>query len=56
MYGESLVSHAYESATAKTHFFGLTPTDLNLTGIDKHMKLVASYKKIHHARNNFSKG
>lgn len=54
MYGKELLKAAHDCATAKIKFYGLTPTDMNLSGIDKHTKLIASYKKIQNARKHFS--
>jgi ribosomal protein S12 methylthiotransferase accessory factor len=31
-------------------FHGLTPTSLQLEGLDRHLRLVESYKKLHAAR------
>jgi ribosomal protein S12 methylthiotransferase accessory factor len=31
-------------------FFGLTPTSMKLEGLDRHQRLVDSYKKLHTAR------
>jgi len=50
MYGAALFKAATESMTGEVKFFGLTPTDEELTGIDKHRKLIASYQKLAQAR------
>jgi ribosomal protein S12 methylthiotransferase accessory factor len=31
-------------------FFGLTPTSMALEGLDRHHRLIDSYKKLHTAR------
>jgi ribosomal protein S12 methylthiotransferase accessory factor len=31
-------------------FHGLTPTSLRLEGLDRHLRLIESYKKLHRAR------
>jgi ribosomal protein S12 methylthiotransferase accessory factor len=31
-------------------FFGLTPTSMKLEGLDRHQRLIDSYKKLHVAR------
>ncbi|PXB75047.1 hypothetical protein C0045_15790, partial [Pseudomonas aeruginosa] len=31
-------------------FFGLTPTSMKLEGLDRHLRLIDSYKKLHAAR------
>jgi len=56
MYGAELLDNTYKMVTSKIKFYGLTKTDLNLTGIDKHIKLVSSYKKLMKARDNFQLG
>lgn len=50
MYGEELLGHAASSVSGATRFFGLTPTNMNLDGIDKHLRLVESYEKLQVAR------
>ena len=44
------------SVTGEVRFHGLVETNLALDGLDRHQKLIGSYKKIHHARrcNNAS--
>jgi ribosomal protein S12 methylthiotransferase accessory factor len=32
-------------------FFGLTPTSMKLDGLDRHQRLLDSYKKLHAARS-----
>lgn len=51
MYGEELLNIASDSATGKLKFYGLTPTDLNLTGLDKHIRLIESYQKLLNKRS-----
>lgn len=57
MYGEKLVEQVRQTITGESKFFGLTETDMNLTGIEKHQKLIASYEKLraHRALKAFSK-
>ena len=50
MYGEEAVSDAVSSVTGSVRFFGLTPTNMRLDGIDKHSRLIASYEKLQVAR------
>jgi ribosomal protein S12 methylthiotransferase accessory factor len=33
-------------------FFGLTPTSMKLEGLDRHQRLIDSYKKLHQARGH----
>jgi ribosomal protein S12 methylthiotransferase accessory factor len=32
-------------------FYGLTPTSMKLEGLDRHQRLIDSYKKLHTARS-----
>jgi ribosomal protein S12 methylthiotransferase accessory factor len=50
MYGEENLANAISSVSGETRFFGLTPTNMTLDGIDKHLRLVASYEKLQVAR------
>jgi ribosomal protein S12 methylthiotransferase accessory factor len=38
------------SVDGSVRFFGLTPTSLKLEGLDRHQRLIDSYKKLHAAR------
>jgi len=37
--------------SGKIRFFGLTPTNMKLDGIDKHLRLIGSYEKLQVARH-----
>lgn len=50
MYGETLMDAVVKSLTGEVKFFGLPKTNLKLEGIDKHLKLIESYKKLHRAK------
>ncbi|MBT6031302.1 MAG: OsmC domain/YcaO domain-containing protein, partial [Kordiimonadaceae bacterium] len=50
MYGEDIMQNAVGSVTGEVKFHGLTKTSLKLEGLDKHQRLIQSYKKIHKAR------
>lgn len=50
MYGEDVIEAVIGSVHGSTRFYGLTPTSMNLEGIDRHLKLLDSYKKLHQAR------
>jgi ribosomal protein S12 methylthiotransferase accessory factor len=50
MYGEENVESAVASVSGKIRFFGLTPTNMKLDGIEKHLRLVESYEKLQAAR------
>jgi ribosomal protein S12 methylthiotransferase accessory factor len=51
MYGEESLGNATSSVSGKIRFFGLTPTNMKVDGIDKHMRLVESYEKLQLARH-----
>jgi ribosomal protein S12 methylthiotransferase accessory factor len=51
MYGEENLGNAISSVSGKLRFFGLTPTNMKLQGIDKHLRLVESYEKLQGARH-----
>ncbi len=51
MYGEEILGNATSSVSGKIRFFGLTPTNMKLDGIDKHLRLVESYEKLQVARH-----
>jgi len=51
MYGEEILGHATSSVSGETRFFGLTPTNMKLDGIDKHLRLMESYEKLQVARH-----
>ncbi len=38
------------SVEGSVRFFGLTPTSMKLEGLDRHQRLIDSYKKLHTAR------
>ncbi|QDV09719.1 Ribosomal protein S12 methylthiotransferase accessory factor YcaO [Planctomycetes bacterium Poly30] len=50
MFDEEILGHAVASVSGETRFYGLTPTDMRLTGIDKHLRLLESYEKLQVAR------
>ncbi len=50
MFGPSLAKAAVESVFGVLRFYGLSPTSMELEGLEKHRQLVASYKKLHIAR------
>ncbi len=51
MYGEETLGNAISSVSGEIRFFGLTPTNMKLDGIDKHLRLVESYEKLQVARH-----
>jgi ribosomal protein S12 methylthiotransferase accessory factor len=50
MFGEENMMHVVGSITGDVRFFGLTKTSMKLEGLDKHLRLIESYKKLHTAR------
>ena len=50
MFGEDAMAAVVGSVTGEVRFHGLTPTSMKLEGLDKHQRLVDSYKKLHSAR------
>jgi len=47
MFGDELLDAAIGSVNGTVRFYGLTPTNLALDGLDKHLRLIESYKKLH---------
>jgi len=52
MFGKEVMENVVGSITGEVKFFGLTPTSLKLEGLDKHLRLIENYKKLHQARAN----
>ncbi|MFB0979357.1 MAG: OsmC domain/YcaO domain-containing protein, partial [Alteromonadaceae bacterium] len=50
MFGEDNMEQVVGSVFGEVRFYGLTPTSLKLEGLDKHLRLIESYKKLHQAR------
>ncbi|AMR66271.1 OsmC domain/YcaO domain-containing protein [Aquipseudomonas alcaligenes] len=50
MFGNERMDAAIGSVNGSVRFYGLTPTSLQLEGLDKHLRLIDSYKKLHAAR------
>lgn len=50
MFGEENMKNVVRSVNSELTFFGLTKTSMKLEGLDRHQKLVESYKKLHQAR------
>ena len=50
MFGEETMDRVVASVNGQVKFFGLTRTSMKLEGLDKHLRLIESYKKLHHAR------
>ncbi len=52
MFGDQRMDAALGSVAGSVRFFGLTPTSMKLEGLDRHQRLIDSYKKLHTARAN----
>ncbi|WP_044527935.1 OsmC domain/YcaO domain-containing protein [Herbaspirillum sp. B65] len=54
MFGNERMDAAIGSVTGSVRFFGLTPTSMKLEGLDRHQRLLDSYRKLHKARARFA--
>ncbi|WP_310450586.1 OsmC domain/YcaO domain-containing protein [Sulfuritalea sp.] len=52
MFGNQRMDAVMGSVDGSVRFFGLTPTSMKLEGLDRHQRLIDSYKKLHMARVN----
>ena len=52
MFGDARMDAVMGSVDGSVRFFGLTPTSMKLEGLDKHHRLIDSYKKLHKTRAN----
>jgi ribosomal protein S12 methylthiotransferase accessory factor len=52
MFGNARMDAVMGSVDGTVRFFGLTPTSMKLEGLDRHHRLIHSYKKLHQARAN----
>jgi len=50
MFGEETMTNVIGSVNSDITFFGLSKTSMKLEGLDKHLRLIESYKKLHQAR------
>ena len=50
MFGPEVMGNVVGSVMGTVKFFGLTKTSMKLEGLDKHLSLIESYKKLHKAR------
>ena len=50
MFGDARMDAALGSVDGSVRFFGLTPTSMALEGLDRHQRLMDSYRKLHAAR------
>ncbi len=50
MFGDVRMEAVLGSVDGSVRFYGLTPTSMKLEGLDRHLRLIESYKKLHAAR------
>jgi ribosomal protein S12 methylthiotransferase accessory factor len=50
MFGNERMDAALGSINGQVRFHGLTPTSMKLEGLDRHQRLIDSYRKLHQAR------
>jgi ribosomal protein S12 methylthiotransferase accessory factor len=54
MFGEKNLNNAILSVTGQVRFFGLTKTDDQLNGLEKHQNLIKSYQKLHIVKRKYA--
>ncbi|MCC4118404.1 OsmC domain/YcaO domain-containing protein [Aromatoleum toluclasticum] len=52
MFGNPRMDAVLGTVDGSVRFFGLTPTSMKLEGLDRHQRLIDSYRKLHMARAN----
>ncbi|AMP03178.1 OsmC domain/YcaO domain-containing protein [Collimonas pratensis] len=52
MFGNARMDAVMGAVDGSVRFFGLTPTSMKLEGLDRHQRLIDSYRKLHKARAN----
>ena len=53
MYGEELMNTVLETISTEICFYGLTPTNMQLDGLEKHQRLIESYEKLQVAKREY---
>ncbi|MFC3901796.1 ribosomal protein S12 methylthiotransferase accessory factor [Acinetobacter marinus] len=53
MFGDERMDAVLGSVDGSVKFYGLTETNMQLEGLDRHLRLIDSYKKLHQARAKF---
>jgi ribosomal protein S12 methylthiotransferase accessory factor len=56
MFGDARMEAVLGSVDGSVRFYGLTPTSMQLEGLDRHHRLIDSYRKIHAARAKVAAG
>ncbi|MGY2959877.1 ribosomal protein S12 methylthiotransferase accessory factor [Pseudomonas sp. TE36184] len=54
MFGNERMDAVIGSVNGSVRFYGLTPTSMKLEGLDRHLRLIESYKKLHSTRANIT--
>lgn len=54
MFGNERMDAVLGSVDGSVRFYGLTPTSMKLEGLDRHQRLIDSYKKLHAARRKMA--
>lgn len=54
MFGAEKMDAVIGSVEGSIRFYGLTPTSMKLEGLDRHHRLIDSYRKLHAARAKFA--
>jgi len=55
MYGDARMNAVLGSIDGSVRFYGLTPSNSSLVGLDRHQRLMDSYQKLHKARSRYVK-
>ncbi|MCY7296919.1 OsmC domain/YcaO domain-containing protein [Alteromonas sp. a30] len=50
MFGEDVMQNVVGTVNGSVRFYGLTETNMQLEGLDRHQRLLQSYNKLHQAR------
>ena len=53
MFGDERMDAVIGTVEGDVRFYGLTETNMQLEGLDRHLRLIESYKKLHAARANY---
>ncbi len=54
MFGNPRMDAVLGSVDGSVRFYGLTPTSMKLEGLDRHQRLIDSYRKLHKARGKLA--
>ena len=51
MFGDQRMDAVIGSVNGSIRFYGLTPTNIRLEGLERHHRMIDSYRKLHAARS-----